>query len=177
MNKNIIVNVHNSEFLSKMIQEFAFSKGYTWPGPKNKLVYDEYPINNYGREGAAILLGDDKIMRYCPFAYFRGEIAYRNDIFIDANTELGKLWDLFKEPEYEIPEINGYKAEYKKGSSIVKFGCAEIPLGMLYNLIAEWGYSSGNRKIVSFTLNSGVTFTKDDAQKVIDYVRYIDDKK
>jgi protein-arginine kinase activator protein McsA len=63
--------------------------------------------------------------------------------------------------------------EYKKGDKVIKFGCAEIYYGMLVSL-SRWGKEHrGNRMLKSITLNSGVTMTIDEINKVLEYRKYV----
>lgn len=107
-------------------------------------------------------------------------IHYVGVIWIDAYTEMGKLIDLLpslKTPPAPVaPTINGYVAQYTKGSSTVTFGCAQISIELIkgmkgaLNTIEAYGPYRGNRFMTGFVLNSGVKLGREDVKSILAYV-------
>lgn len=69
------------------------------------------------------------------------------------------------------PTVNGYQAKYAYGLHDVQFGCASIDLNLLANVWAFMESSQkGNRTILSITLSSGVSLSKEQVKAILDYV-------
>lgn len=78
----------------------------------------------------------------------------------------------------ELPTIYGYKGEFilREGIHYVKYGCAEIRLRDL-RLILKFG-KYGNREILSITLDSKKTLTRDIIKKIIEaFEEYVNNTK
>lgn len=188
--QTIVVNVHKSQALSRAVQEVAFAAGWDWQNV-NRADHIEKPIKEYGHEGAVIYLKPDKDMAYSGFAWALNE--RKNDLFLDARTDMGLLIDLLEKPAIVAPKINGYEAKYIKGEgdapSIVRFGCADLSMRMLNvaaNLmrftqvsgVGPWRECNpesmtGNRTVRAIELDSGVKLTRDEVKAILDYVEAV----
>ena len=83
-----------------------------------------------------------------------------------------------KPPAPVGPTIHGYTGTYKSGDFTVKFGCAEISMTLVNDIVdlykRVW---KGNRKLASITLDSGKTLTIAQLQSIQDYVRAVEEYK
>jgi len=144
----IAIKVGNSQDLSKIVQEFLFSKGYVW---------------RYGK--AEISSTTNKYL--CLNYSFPKTISHSsNDLGLktyDAATQFGEIIKLFETPP--VPEIkvkndsgNEYKARFEKDR--VVFGCAEIANVVFTELVkafdADFPMPSYSKLITSINIGKGV---------------------
>lgn len=188
-NQPIVVLVHNSQALSRAVQEIAFENGIYWIDGNKTFISD--PVISSGSECAAINIQRDYTgktsMMHAPKSYYENSSDYKKVLFLDAKTDLGKLIDLLQKPKPPVgPEINGSVAEHKKGDKYVTFGCAQIDLDLLETIAEAMGYSveknyqviedlvyQGNRTVFSIKLSSKVELTKQDIKAILDYVHAV----
>jgi hypothetical protein len=80
----------------------------------------------------------------------------------------GNFWNIknFRKAKPEeipvLPKINGYEGELLEKT--VKYGCAEIDIHLLNNMVIDY---RGNRNISQVVLDSGVTITHKDAENIL----------
>lgn len=80
--------------------------------------------------------------------------------------------------ELKAPVINGHEMKYEKGIPFVKFGCAEISIALIRDLLNIMNSNyGGNRKVVKMTLCSGVEITKGQAEEILKYVGKVNETK
>lgn len=114
-NKKIAIKVGNNQELSRIVQEFLFSKGYEW------------------------LTGRNIIGTSCPYIhldYFKEkQLAHgpldSNYVEYDAATQFGEIITLLSEPPKPVIKIKSYvgteyEADFTQNPGYVTFGCAKI---------------------------------------------------
>lgn len=119
-NKKIAIKVGNNQELSRIVQEFLFSKGFYWI--KGEKDYENWP-EQYGSKGCIIFESDSKSL-------YHGRAKDDFKIY-DAATQFGEIIALFSEPPKPVIKIKNeagqeYEADFQKNPGYVTFGCAKI---------------------------------------------------
>lgn len=73
--------------------------------------------------------------------------------------------DVKIEKANQLPIINGYSGRIEGDFAFYGNNCAKIGLGILRSMLKNYG---GNRSVASITLDSGVTITREQAEKIIE---------
>jgi len=121
----VAIKVGNSQELSKIVQEFLFTKGYGWYSHDQK-VFNSDPVKGYKDESSiCIAYSSPMKLEYSSSDFYskRGVPIYC------AATQFGEIIKLFEVPP--VPKITvkndsgtDYVAKFQKDRVI--FGCAEI---------------------------------------------------
>lgn len=170
----IIINVHNSQALSRAVQEICFASGITWGASSQAFRADV--VTEYGKEQAAMRIWGNGI-QFASVAWYKDSGFQEPEYtFLDAKTDLGRLMDLLTEKdEIEKPTVYGYAADYIKGSDVIRFGCADLSVAMLRH-INETAYNMtdikypGNRAVSAIVLDSGKFITFPEIKAILNHV-------
>jgi len=168
--KVLVIKVDN-EILSECIQKLLFKAGFSW-GDTGKEKYVQMTDFSYIYAHFKSTYGENRI--------FVGSNFYKDPGYelLDATKDFAKINEILSartKPTMVAPKVNGYVMEYKKGDSVVTFGCAKISttfINAVFNLINDSYY--GNRKLSEITLDSGVKITKDDVSNIIKYMEFVE---
>ena len=182
---NFIVDTGGNETLGKMVQELCFKAGICWSAFGKVASFNkEYPYLLVCRAlwpGIRDRLGLDPL----PVLYYSVGDFGSSETVLSAATQMGEIVRLLstpfvppKPPAPVGPTIHGYTGTYKSGDFTVKFGCAEISMTLVNDIVdlykRVW---KGNRKLASITLDSGKTLTIAQLQSIQDYVRAVEEYK
>lgn len=158
--------------VSEFIQKLLFANGFKWNGGRQEVLtntqdYNYLLLSFNAQWGERIICWDRK----------SGPISYKFDIY-DAVKDLPKIMELIETPSMPLPVVNGYTMdEYKKDRLTVKFGCAEISVGFLRDVLRIMNSSyEGNRKLEKITLDSGVILSKTDVENIFKYIEFVNKK-
>jgi len=132
MNKKIAIKVATPE-ISKIIQEFLFTKGFKWGNGKSFVgaVYPNYILTNCAVIGPNNL-GECNNVNW---------ITEHEHVIYDASTQFGAIIDLFNKPPKPVIKVKNdagdeYEAVFDKG--YVKFGYAKITNAIFATLNASF---------------------------------------
>lgn len=175
-NQSIVIAVHDSQALSRAVQELALSAGFLWGDCDTK--WSSIPVERCGGKTFIKLWTDGrKTLTFGPNALSH---AGHCPMVLDARTDMGLFIDLLdsikNSPKPVGPTINGYVSEYEKGHIIITFGCAEVCIHMLRHASKMFAYDvkhnnwMSNRTVAAITLDSGVKLTKTDIESILSYV-------
>lgn len=119
-NKKIAIKVGNNQELSRIVQEFLFSKGFWWL--KGEKDYKNWP-EQYNSNGCIIFESGSKSLHH-------GRERSEFKVY-DAATQFGEIITLLSEPPKPVIKIKNdagqeYEADFKENPGYVTFGCAKI---------------------------------------------------
>ena len=133
----------------ELVEEFVIGEvviGYVgeiqYTGLYNGIKNNYYLIKNYQHDGGDI---------------------HESGAFTGVRKATLEEIEQYKNPE--LPHINRYNGTYDKGTTTVKYGCAELYTG--------WFARSENRYIKSFVLSSGVEITEENVKDIRKYLENI----
>lgn len=134
LTKKIVIKIGESPELSRIVQEFLFSKGFRWRDNENAILYQG--TSSYGPEYSIALnfYGNNDLTR--------GEVNYfmslnRGYSSYDASTQFGEIIKLFEippVPKIKIKNTAGTEYEAKFTKDSVTFGCATIDNFLFTNI-------------------------------------------
>jgi hypothetical protein len=163
----VAIRVGSSPTLSKMVQELYFEKEIYWTG-KHGVEMGEGG-KGYGEE--LCFNSFDGYLQYSPQSFY----ARKGLKILDAATQMGEIVALFEKPLIKVPEIHGYRADYRKGDKHISFGCAQISIKMLLelNAILNIPLDAGNRTIQSVNLSSSKIINQQQINEILKYVEAV----
>ncbi len=113
---------------------------------------------------------------YSSIKWYKENFSSDNAIFLDANTDIGKLIELLEKPPAPTPPtIHGHTAQYYAHSTIITFGCAKIPVELIrkaYDLTILQD-NDANRMVFSITLTSGKILSALNLYEILNYVNEV----
>jgi len=164
---------------------YHWEKEYSKPNDYTVISFDEFLRYVVGKGFITGYRMKGEYKRYSNAAIsidggtgFGTSIAYDQIIPIERTETIQRLkdagiLDIWFEPVLkeclELPVINGYKGE-KISDTCVKYGCATFSIPILKNLV-QFELLSGDRKIKSITLDSGVEITIEQIKEIVEYFK------
>lgn len=193
---NFIIKTHDNPTLFRITQELAFEHGmewvYTGKGLIEDSVYREFLVVRQDHIGPSG-------WRFRAGKLYGGNGGLENIPVYSAATQMGEIILLLSTPVVPPapppptpPEIHGYKAVYKAGSAMVRFGCAGISKALLSDAAKLMGcviQSDGsvmknagsvradgsNRGVDSITLSSGKILNRAQITEILGYVAAVEE--
>lgn len=165
---NFVITGCGDPILGEAAQRALFKAGLRWGAGPTVMDLSSWPYINVYRDG-----------RYAVMITRSAEDANPGFPHYDVGTQLREIVQLLatppKPPAPVGPHLHGYTGVYRKDTSYVTFGCANLCTGLLHRVLAlnEAGIT-GNRKVASVTLDSGKTLTLKQIEETLAYVAAVD---